>query len=40
MSLINEEYIFIRGSTYIRLGMVSGQTDGYMGAFVNVDSVM
>ena len=40
MSLINEGYIFIRGSTCIRLGMVSGQTDRYMGGFVKVDSVM
>ena len=37
LSLINEGYIFIRGSTCIRLGMVFGQTDRYMGG-VGMDS--
>ena len=34
LSLINEGYIFIRGLTCIRWGMVSGQTDRYMSGFV------
>ena len=37
LSLINERYIFIRGSTYIWWGMGSGQTDRYMGG-VGMDS--